>query len=172
MCANDLPPVRPNDALSTCCYIQFPSTFVDADDERLLQKTPGFRKKDDTIKEFCQKPSTQAAITHILLESYGKVEMTDEMLEQQQEFATAADERAKFFEHYTATTSDEDFVPSCNLQRFIKDELPGVTMHRVNRWLRDAKCKVGEKRRNDANVEQRVVKRLKRVQSEASDEFI
>jgi hypothetical protein len=159
ICANDLPTIQPADALQTCLSFEFPTTFVDETDGRLGQ--PGFRAKDDSVKDLCRETRVQAAFTHIILESFGPLQLSEAMRAKQAEFAAVDDERSRLMDLFDITTEDTDYLTVSEIKNIAAREVPGVTARRYNRWLTQDGALVGQVLRNDYGKTQRVVRRVK-----------
>ena len=76
LCVNDMPEVKPSDALNKCVKFLFASKFVsDGDMTKWGARTLSFTlyKADDTIKEvFIRRPEVCNEFVLILLETYKK----------------------------------------------------------------------------------------------------
>ena len=66
-----------------------------------------------------------------------------------------------FFTHFTATQNDDDIVFVADIKRIAQREVPGVTAHRYNRWLKAEGCDVKATHWNrETSKSHRVVRRL------------
>ena len=66
-----------------------------------------------------------------------------------------------FFTHFSATQNDDHIVSVADVKRIAQREVPGVTAHRYNRWLKAEGCDIKATHWNrETGKSHRVVRRL------------
>lgn len=152
---NDLPPVRPADALETMVQVAFETVFKVSLDEGAM---PHMRLADPGIKSFIARPEMRDAFLHIVLDHYSatrpkKPECVSE------DTALWADNdgfRESFSAHYEVTGVEADVIP-CNqvLAAFADLGLSptkiGLELKKLgvrSKNIRNTKCYLGVKEAN------------------------
>jgi len=162
MCANDVPPVYPSDAMETCKNIYMKSKFIDDNFKGEKLKNFSYYKKDPTIKtEFIKNEDIINEFINILFESYyDKAEYPEILKQEEDEIDDEEDDKQTFFNLFDFTDDKADFISNKNIKTLLNNEKIPFSSRKVSLLLKakgaeSAKCK-GE--RGFCNIRFKVVK--------------
>ena len=113
--------------------------FLKAGDPRI--GTGCYKAADVNLKKWCSQPEVATQMVHIILDSYGELQLSPEMQKHQQKFCSSTgDEESKFWELFEPTGCQTDRVTSRTVSQAVKRASIVATSHAFNRWLRAAGC--------------------------------
>lgn len=121
MCANDVPPVYPSDAMETCKNIYMKSKFIDDDFKGEKLKNFSYYKKDPTIKtDFIKNNDIKNEFVNILFEAYNNpVEYPEILKQEEDEIDDEEDDKQTFFNLFTFTNSNTDFISNKEIKAIL-----------------------------------------------------
>lgn len=164
---NDLPPIEPSDCKETSYMFQFPSKFLDKDDERLnnpIKDKDGniitaFFEKDDNIKSLLKEKDYINAFQEIILENYGnKIEIPESMKVDQEDFKEEETDEKRFLDMFLFAsdgwdkkqddndddddniTPNRDYLFITEIKYMIQNSGISVSPQKYKKWLQKKGC--------------------------------
>lgn len=137
MMCNDMPEVKPSDALEKCKKVDCVTKFVPFDyPESKKLSNISYKLRDDSVKsEFIKKAEVQNEFRLIIFEAYQKVVCYPKRLEQEvnDDQIDDVDRLVSLFE-FTANTDDR--IPNSELKAILKDEKIAFSVAKMKKILR------------------------------------
>lgn len=142
---NDLPPVRPADAMETMAQVSFETVFKEDLEEGAMEH---MREANPGIKAFIQRPEMRDAFVHIVMDHYSpkRPKRPECVMRDTEVFVETDDFRSTFAERYEVTGVESDFIPCCSVASSLSDL--GMSPNKLGREL----TKLGVRSKNIKNV--------------------
>lgn len=142
---NDLPPVRPADAMETMAQVAFETVFKEGLESGAMSH---MRAANPGIKAFIQRPEMRDAFVHIVLDHYSatRPKRPECVVQDTEVFVEADGFRSTFAEHFEVTGLESDVIPCYAVACALADL--GMSPNKLGREL----TKLGVRSKNVKNV--------------------